>query len=149
MSVFVALLLTVLAFVFITVPFSRFKRRLRPVESTQNEKLQELHSHRDTTYSMLKELEFDYQSGLLTDEDYRDLETRYRRKAISVLKNIDASEKGADLKGTDLEEEIEKEIRELRQSKGHTCPKCGATFREGDRFCAQCGTNLISGETVD
>ena len=101
MTIFVALLLIVLVFAFIVYPF--FKRRLRSVDSVEDERLQELQSRRDTTYSMLKELEFDQQSGILTDEDYRDLEMRYKKKAVSILRNIDELERGIE-----MEAEVEK-----------------------------------------
>ncbi len=142
MTVFVAVVLTVLAFVFIAYPL--FKRRSRSVGSSQDEKLQELHSKRDTTYSMLKELEFDYQSGILSEEDYRDLEGRYKRKAISILRNVD------DLgKGSNVEEEIERQVLELRRDKGKFCPQCGARCQDEDRFCSRCGTSLSQGERID
>ncbi len=111
MTVFVAVVLTVLAFAFIAYPL--FKRGSRSVSSSRGEKLQELHSKRDTTYSMLKELEFDRQSGILTDEDYRDLEARYKGKAISILRDIDGLGKS-----TEVEEEIEKQVLKLRRDKG-------------------------------
>ncbi len=87
MTVFFTLLMTATAFVFITYPF--FKARLQPVEATEQDPAEELYARRDTTYSMLKELEFDYRSGILTEEDYKDLEARYKKKAISALKDID------------------------------------------------------------
>lgn len=135
MTVFIAILLTVLTFAFITYPF--FRQRVRSADSSDDEKLQELHSKRNTAYSMLKELEFDFQSGILTEEDYRELEARYKRKAIAILRNIDASEKG-----TNVEDEIEKQVLELRRSKGQFCPQCGARHQDGDRFCPRCGANL-------
>jgi len=142
MTVFVALVLAVLTFAFITYPL--LKQKSRSVDSVEDEKLQELLSNRDTTYSMLKELEFDFQSGILTDEDYRDLEARYKGKAISILRDID------DLgKGSEIEEEIEKQVLELRRSKGRFCPQCGAGCQEDDRFCSRCGTSLSRGEGVD
>ena len=135
MTVFLALVLTVLTFVFIVYPF--FKQRSSSVDSTEDGGLQELYSKRDTTYSMLKELEFDFQSGILTDEDYRDLETRYKGKAISILRDIDGLGKG-----TEVEEEIERQVLEIRQSKERFCPQCGAKCQEGDRFCSRCGISL-------
>jgi len=128
MTVFVALVLAVLTFAFIVYPL--FKQRSRSVDLVKDEKLQELHSKRDTTYSMLKELEFDLQSGYLTEEDYQDLETRYKTKAISILRDIDDLEKSSE-----VEEEIERQILELRQGKG--------------RFCSHCGTSLSQGEHID
>jgi len=142
MTILVALVLTVLSFAFITYPL--FKRRLRSVDSVEDEKFRELHSRRDTTYSMLKELEFDFQSGILTEEDYRDLEARYKRKAISILRDTDDLEKGPDVK-----EEIEKQVQELRRSKGKFCPQCGARCQGDDRFCSRCGTSLTQRDSVD
>ena len=138
MTVFIAILLTVLTFAFIIYPF--FRQRRLSIDSVEDEKLRELRSRRDTTYSMLKELEFDFRSGILTEADYRDLEAKYKRKAISILKDIDDSKKD-----TDVEEEIEKRVLESRQREGQFCPQCGTRYQEGDRFCSHCGTRLRQG----
>ena len=95
MTVFIAVLLTSLTFAFIVYPF--FKQKPRSTDVADDAQLQELHFKRDTSYSMLKELEFDFQSGTLTEDDYRDLEANYKNKAISVLKNMDDVGKGAHL----------------------------------------------------
>ncbi len=139
MIIFVALLLTVSAFAFIVYPL--FKQRTHSEDSAEDKEFQESLSKRDTTYSMLKELEFDFQSGILTEKDYRDLEARYKRKAISILKDIDDLEKG-----TAVETEIEKQVLELRQGKGRFCPQCGAKYLTDDRFCSRCGVSLSRGE---
>jgi len=142
MTVFVALVLAVLTFAFIVYPF--FKQRAQSVDSGEDEKLQELRSERDTTYSMLKELEFDFQSGILTKDDYRDLEARYKHKAISILRDIDNWEMD-----TDIEEEIEKQVQDLRRGAGQLCPQCGARYQEGDRFCSHCAASLSQEGHVD
>ncbi len=143
MTILVALILALLTFAFIIYPL--FKQRSPSADSVvEDEKLQELHSKRNTAYSMLKELEFDFQSGILAEEDYRHLETRYKRKAISILKDTDALEKG-----TSVEDEIEKHVLEIRQSKGQFCPQCGAGYRESDHFCSGCGASLSKESRVD
>jgi hypothetical protein len=142
MTVFVALVLAIVTFVFITYPL--FKRRLRSVDAADDEKLRELHFKRDTTYSMLKELEFDLQAGILTKKDYQELERRYKGKAISILRGIDDSKKG-----TGVEDEIERQVLELRRDAGQFCPQCGARYQEGGRFCSHCGASLSQGGHVD
>jgi hypothetical protein len=142
MIIFVALALTAFTFGFVVYPL--FRQRSRTVEPLEDEGLQGLRSERDTTYSMLKELEFDFQSGVLTEEDYRDLEARYKGKAISILKGIDERERG-----TGIDEEIEKQVLAQRQSKGLFCSQCGARSRESDRFCSHCGASLSQGGRVD
>ena len=91
MTILGAIILTMLSFAFVAYPL--FKQRLTSEVSTGDEKYRELYSRRDTTYAMLKELEFDFQSGILTEEDYRDLEVRYKRTAISILRETDDLEK--------------------------------------------------------
>lgn len=142
MTILVAVVLTVLIFAFIVYPL--LKRRASSVDTLNDGKIQELYSQRDATYSMLKELEFDLQSGTLSEDDYRDLEDRYKRKAVSILRDIDNLERGSD-----VEDEVEKKILELRQSQGQFCPQCGAKCRKDDRFCSHCGTSLSQGESID
>ena len=142
MITFVALVLTALTFAFIVYPF--LKQRLSSVEPLEDDKIQELRSERDTTYSMLKELEFDFQSGVLTEEDYRDLEARYKGKAISILKGLDGLETG-----TDVEAEIERQVLSLRQTRDRFCSQCGTKTQDDDRFCSHCGASLSRGGQID
>ena len=103
MTVFVAVVLTVVVFVFVAYPL--FKPRSPSMDIAEGDKLRELRSRRDTTYSMLKELEFDFQSGILTKEDYGDLEVRYKREAVAILRDLDDLKKGTEANG-----EIEKQV---------------------------------------
>ncbi len=140
MIVFVATLLTVLTFIFVTYPL--FRRGFGKADSIHDVKLEELHTGRDRAYSMLKELEFDFHSGLLSEGDYHELEKSYKQKAISILKDVDRLREGTDV-DTDVDEEIERQVAELRQRKrGRFCSQCGAEYQEEDRFCAQCGARL-------
>ena len=157
MIIFVAVLLTVLSLVFIAYPL--FKQKWSLAAPDEDEKFRELHSRRDTTYSMLKELEFDFQSGILTEEDYRDLEARYKRKAISILKDADDLEHGAMaggdfeepvrkarlVKSNNLDREVEEEVLKLRQAKGSNVDReveeeVLKLRQGGAKFCPQCGT---------
>ena len=142
MTVFIAVLLTVLTFAFVVYPF--FRQRLRSTGAGDDAQLQELHFKRDTSYSMLKELEFDFQSGILTEDDYRDLEANYKSKAISILKSLDDVGKGPH-----LEDEIERQVLKLRRGQERFCPQCGEKYQEGSRFCSYCGTSLEQGGRAD
>jgi hypothetical protein len=142
MIIFVALLLTALTFAFVAYPL--FRQRRRSTNPAVDGKLGELLSSRDTAYSMLKELEFDLQSGILSKEDYQELEARYKSKAISVLKGIDGLEEAGD-----VEADIERQVLELRRFQGSLCPQCGDKRQPNDRSCPRCGASLNKGEPVD
>ncbi|MEE8194611.1 MAG: hypothetical protein V3T73_03820 [Dehalococcoidales bacterium] len=146
MTIFIALLITVLTFAFVVYPLIR--RRPPSVGSAEDGKLGELHSKRDTTYSMLKELEFDFQSGILTEEDYRELEAKYKSKAISVLKDIDDLKKGSQPEA-EVEAAIERQVQQLRRGEDGFCTQCGARRRQDELSCSRCGAALSQGESVD
>ncbi len=69
MSYVFAILLTVAAFAYIAYPFLRGPRRV--VADAGNEEVDGLLTRGVPAYSMLKELESDYESGILTEEDYQ------------------------------------------------------------------------------
>ena len=157
MTIFVALVLTVLTFIAVILPF--FRQKMRPIYSVTDEQSQELLFKRDTTYAMLKELEFDYKSGVLTEEDYRDLEDRYKRKGVSILKDIDSltgdtgidaaiEKQGSRLRQKqplNISDEIEDKIAGLRQRKSVNVSdeiedKIRSLRQDKGRFCPQCGT---------
>lgn len=137
MTILAEVLLTGLTLAFVLYPFFRREQALEPAE---DERLDELRSKRDTTYAMLKEIEFDRQSGALAEKDYRELEARYQQEASDILKEMDHLT-GA----SDVNEEIEKSVKKLRQGKqgkSRFCGQCGAPVTAGDRFCPRCGKSL-------
>lgn len=44
---------------------------------------------RETAYLALKDLEFDYKTGKLDEDDYKQLKRRYEGEAVAILKRID------------------------------------------------------------
>ncbi|MDP2730623.1 MAG: hypothetical protein Q8O55_09065 [Dehalococcoidales bacterium] len=164
MTIFLTLLLTVAAFAVATYPL--FKRNISlAAGSTEDENLEELQSRRDTTYSMLKELEFDYQSGILSKEDFEELRERYKWKAVTILKDMDGLQEGPDasdeiekkvlaLRQRDVSQsrdvgvsgEIEEMVLSLRRNKRQFCSQCGARHNVADLFCSRCGTKILKEE---
>jgi rubrerythrin len=120
------------------VPYNKGAGRLGEVE-----RMQSLINKKEESYRLIKDLEMDYKMGKLSLEDYQELEGRYKQEAIEILKKIDAQDSKKK-----LEEEIEQELRALRQ-KGKrepvvalSCPGCSLQVISTDNFCPQCGHNL-------
>jgi hypothetical protein len=161
----------VLTAVFITLPFFKkntnvenpVEQKSNPVENPSLLKLKRLNSERESLYTALNDIEFDYGLGKLSRDDYDELKRDYKAKAASVLKQIDEIDKG--LHSTGLEDELEKEITAIRKLKSPehdeieeeilkarkqsmdknrylTCMNCGKQYSAGDLFCSGCGISL-------
>src|SRR3989304_10454428 len=105
MTVLVLLLLAVPAFALTLYPLFRPKPQVSTVRSVREEELADLHSRRDSTYEALKDLEFEYQSGGLSERDYRDLEAKYKDRAIALIKRLDSA-----VAPGGAEDEIERQV---------------------------------------
>ncbi len=54
--------------------------------------LRELYALRDVTYETLRDLEFDYHSEKIGEDDYNDLSNRFKREAIDFVTRIESLE---------------------------------------------------------
>ncbi len=120
-----------------------FWRKGAVVKRRRNGQLSELIERRDSLLAQIKELEFDYEVGKISDEDFAEINARYRTEAIAVLRRIDALRGNSRSLGQ-LESELRK--RRARQQKADRfCSQCGHPAAKTDRFCSNCGNKLARG----
>lgn len=94
----------------------------------------ELRARRDRVFVELRDLEFDYRVGKLTEDDFTDARDRLELEAARILQALDVQVQALDV-------EIEREVREIREA-GNVCPACGLEVAPAARFCASCGAAL-------
>ncbi len=83
----------------------------------------------------LSDLDFDFQSGKINQEDYANL----RGQLVTEASNYIQTTQEIDKSGAD--DAIEKLIRARKASlqNAFICKKCGHALHQGDRFCPGCG----------
>ncbi len=92
----------------------------------------------------LKEIEFDRETGKLSDEDYAFLKSKYTGAALEALRAEEAQ-------GGDVEVMIAARVRALRSAATSappgalTCPTCGPRPEPDAVFCSTCGLRLQPG----
>jgi hypothetical protein len=52
--------------------------------------IREVRALRDVAYEALRDIEFDYHAGKISEADYRELGDRYREEAIALVRRLDA-----------------------------------------------------------
>ena len=118
------------------------------------EDVEELYRRKETTYSALKELEFDFKTGKLSEGDFHELDARYRADALEILASIDAREKGVSYTPSARRAKPQRKTERVAAAEPavsaasasfaepFTCAACGRVNREDARFCAGCGDEL-------
>jgi hypothetical protein len=155
LTIAVALLLALLAIGFVAWPLWQPGAVVRLDDDNP---LTELIQRKDSVLLSIKELEFDYQTGKLSAQDYQRLDHRLRQQAIGLLRQLEKAAPDS----ANLEAELEAAILRQRQTAGHQtgarqpesanngaparhkrfCPQCGAPATATDNFCAICGAPL-------
>jgi len=104
----------------------------------------------DGAVAALREIEFDRETGKLSDSDYAELKTRYTREALAELRAADAREAAAvpamvvvpaALSLADAADPVEAAIRRARENQ-RSCGVCGPRPEPDATYCSSCGRYL-------
>ena len=103
----------------------------------------------------LKEIEFDRETGKLSDADYQSLKTKYTAEALTAMRH-DPEPTATDPGSDDLETMIAAKVRALRSASAPkssdasaslpysspTCSTCGPRPEPDAVYCSSCGRRL-------
>lgn len=104
----------------------------------------------DGAVAALREIEFDRETGKLSDSDYAELKTRYTREALAELRASDARETTSATVApavssvaslADAADPIEEAIRRARSNQ-RSCGVCGPRPEPDAIYCSSCGRYL-------
>ena len=104
----------------------------------------------DGAVAALREIEFDRETGKLSDSDYAELKTRYTREALAELRAADARDASAvppmvvvpaALSLADAADPVEAAIRRARENQ-RSCGVCGPRPEPDATYCSSCGRYL-------
>jgi len=134
--------------VFVLTPLFKEPKGNLEVELLAETELDRLLNRKAIVYSNLKDLEFEYKLGRLSEGDFQRLEAGYKSEASQILLQLDAI--GVE---KNLDEVLERDVAARRARRnpptgrdaGHEaarCPACGAQTPRGKRYCGDCGHRL-------
>jgi hypothetical protein len=139
LDVVVMVLMAVGLVVFLGEPLLR-RQSSHLLQPSSGRELEQLTLQKETLYTAIHDLDFDYQTGKVDQHDYTELRRDLEEEAIQTLRQLDAVDPLAALDG-----ELERQIAVIRQShlphptQEDICRSCGARRQDDGNFCAYCG----------
>ena len=124
-SIFIGVLILLLVIGWVLWPLLVARQERLQLESSEvNQQLENLLFEREAALLAIRDLQFDRQMGKLSDEDFTQLDTRYRAHAIQILRQLDElgvvpNEAEAPAEDS-LDAWIERAVEELRTGKSQS-----------------------------
>ncbi len=127
MIILIAALMTVGVLVFILAVRAKDLPEPQPVSPFQH-----LDERKAAIYENLRDLQFEYRVGKLSDQDYQQTKLDLQRELALVLAEVDR------VKST-LGQPAAAKPAPPKKPAGFVCPSCGAEFPTSLKFCGECG----------
>lgn len=99
--------------------------------------VQHLQDRKQAIYENLRDLQFEYRLGKLSDEDYQQAKLALQRELALVL--AETEEIGKRLGLTSAPPKTVSVKTTTPKVAGTLCPHCGASFPQQLKFCGECG----------
>lgn len=96
--------------------------------------VQHLVDRKQAIYDNLRDLQFEYRLGKLSDEDYQQTKLTLQKELAQVLAEMEDIVKRVGARPLPAKSSIKQ-----RKPSGTLCPHCGATFSQHLKFCGECG----------
>jgi hypothetical protein len=139
--VYLSLGVLLLAAAVVVVLLQPLVMNIRAPMDGEGEWTSEADARRRVALMALRDVEYDFATGKLDDQDYDILRKEISAEALEALEELDQEETS---RGP---EALEAEIAAVRAGlgAGAACAACGYQNPEGSRFCSSCGGPLAVG----
>jgi hypothetical protein len=133
-------------FTLLILGFTLFIRPKDLPEPTPVSPFHHLEVRKASIYENLRDLQFEYRLGKLSDEDYRRTKLELQSQLAVVLGEIDKLkqlEMGR-AAGAAKTKAATKKSDMGKSDTGKVCPHCSAKFEKALKFCGECGKPMVA-----
>ncbi len=119
--------------------FTLFVRTKDVPEPLPISPIQHLEDRKQAIYDNLRDLQFEYRLGKLSDDDYRQTKQSLQRELAGVLADMEDTSKRLGLAPVRVASKTPSAKPSVPRVSGTLCPHCGATFPQALKYCGECG----------
>ena len=131
-SILIGLILLAASLFFVSVPFRKKHRKDAQISKPRVQK----EERREVVLFALRDLDFDFKTGKVSEEDYTPLRARLMTEAAQHIEQQQEEDQK-------LEALIQ--ARRVTHQQSVKCDHCGDSVEADQRFCAKCGSPVNKG----
>lgn len=139
MTLTVAVILAVGAIVFTLFVRVKDLPETAPVSPTAH-----LEERKSQIYENLRDLQFEFRLGKLSDSDYQKTKLDLQKELARVLGEIDSLKPAAAAVAYAKAAKAPAAAAVAVKQDPNACPHCGASFAQPMKFCGECGKAMLS-----
>lgn len=135
--------LVLLAGIYVLMPLFRKPKTVGSEDWATETELDRLLDRKTVVYGNLRDLEFEYKMGRLSDSDFQQLGAGYKNEAAGILQKLDNLGASGKLKKDKAARKVQQQESGAKPiQNAPLCPSCGAEVLVGKKYCADCGHRL-------
>ncbi len=126
--------------------FTLFIRQKDIPEPLPVSPLQHLEDRKSVIYDNLRDLQFEYRVGKLSDNDYQRTKISLQKELAGVLAEMEetARKLGLATRRTAPPSKAQAQLQTQGLKTQNKCPHCGARFSRAMRYCGECGKAMTA-----
>lgn len=128
------LLVSAVALIVLTVAFTFLIRTSDIPAPEPVSPVRHLEERRAAIYENLRDLQFEYRVGKLSESDYQQTKIGLQKELAGVMAEMDRLKTGAPARAVETATPVPAET-----DAALACPHCGAQFSSPMKFCGECG----------
>ncbi len=101
--------------------------------------IQHLEDRKHAIYDNLRDLQFEYRLGKLSDGDYQQTKQALQKELAGVLAETEETIKRLGLQPTRVAARSTPAKKSPARPTATVCPHCGASFSQTLKYCGECG----------
>ena len=117
------------------VLYTLFVRSQDLPEAAPVNPLQHLEARKAVIYENLRDLQFEYRVGKLSDDDYQRTKKDMQAELAVVLSELDRAQQPSPA--------LAATAPKAKGDTAKTCPHCGSKFEKALKYCGECGKAMV------
>ncbi len=131
---------------FVLFPVFARSNEVSELPSANARERKSLGEQKERLYEAIKDVDFEYRAGKLSDADYQSVRSDLVSQASVIMSKLDGMVDATEKEPLRKEVSGEASTEDVTAAEGPACPSCQRVNPPGAKFCLQCGAGIAAPE---